>query len=117
MNIQSNTFERVLTSVKGLYVKTERVIDRINDNRLKRSLLWILTVSICFSVLLVLNILTPLISDDFAYLFIYGENVRVTSVGDIIQSQINHYYQWGGRSIAHFIAQVLYCYRLILQIY
>ncbi len=107
MNIQSNTFERVLTSVKGLYVKTDRVIDRISDNKLKRSLLWILTVSICFSVLLVLNILTPLISDDFAYLFIYGENVRVTSVGDIIQSQINHYYQWGGRSIAHFIAQVL----------
>lgn len=107
MNIQSNTFERVLTSVKGLYVKTERVIDRIGDNKLKRSLLWILTVFLCFSSILFLNILTPLISDDFAYLFIYGENARVASVGDIVRSQINHYYQWGGRSVAHFIAQVL----------
>ncbi|SBV95964.1 DUF6056 family protein [uncultured Dysgonomonas sp.] len=107
MNIQSNTFERVLTSVKGLYVKTEGVIDRIGDNKLKRSLLWILTVFLCFSSILFLNILTPLISDDFAYLFIYGENVRVASVGDIVRSQINHYYQWGGRSVAHFIAQVL----------
>jgi hypothetical protein len=107
MNIQSDIFERALALLKGMYIKVECVIDRISDSKLKKSFLWILTVLFCFSALLFLNILTPLISDDFAYLFIYGENMRVASVGDIVQSQINHYYQWGGRSIAHFIAQVL----------
>lgn len=107
MNIQSNTFERTLTSLKGMYMKTEHVIDRISDSKLKKSFLWTLTVLFCLSALLFLNILTPLISDDFAYLFIYGENIRVASIGDIVQSQINHYYQWGGRSVAHFIAQAL----------
>jgi hypothetical protein len=56
---------------------------------------------------LFLNILTPVISDDFAYLYIYGEEGRVSSISDVIQSQINHYYLWGGRSVVHFIAQVL----------
>lgn len=107
MNIQSNTFDRALASLKGIYNKTESLIDKISNGKLKRSLLWILTASLCFSALLLLNILTPLISDDFAYLFIYGESTRVASLGDIVQSQINHYYQWGGRSVAHFIAQVL----------
>ncbi|MBD8389723.1 DUF6056 family protein [Dysgonomonas sp. BGC7] len=76
-----------------------------NPNGLK--VLWAIMVVASFSSILFLNILTPLISDDFAYLFIYNENVRVESIGDIIQSQINHYYLWGGRSVVHFIAQVL----------
>lgn len=54
-----------------------------------------------------LNILTPLISDDFAYMFVYGEDRLVSSVSDVLESQENHYHMWGGRSVVHFIAQIL----------
>jgi len=48
---------------------------------------------------LMLNIYTPLIADDFSY------SIGVNSIGDIFISQFNHYFNWGGRSVAHFFAQ------------
>jgi len=93
--------------IKKVYYKTDSLADFITNTKTKRAFWWIVVVSLSFLAVLFLNILTPLISDDFAYLFIYGEEARVHSVSDIIQSQINHYYMWGGRSVVHFIAQGL----------
>lgn len=47
----------------------------------------------------------PLCSDDFAYCNIYRTSTRVENVGDIITSQITHWKTWGGRFIAHSLAQ------------
>lgn len=80
-------------------------IDKIGGRR--RPLLWGVTFLFFFLAILLLNILTPLISDDFAYMFVYGTDRLVSSVGDIYESQVNHYYQWGGRSVVHSIAQLL----------
>lgn len=108
MNIeQSDIFDRMLNSVRTVYYKIDSLTVISDTNKPKKILLWALAVLCCFSFLLLLNVLTPLISDDFAYLFIYGENTQIGSIGDIIHSQVNHYYLWGGRSIVHFIAQVL----------
>lgn len=104
---QTDIFERTSDTLKDCCSKLDSFIERSNDNKSRYLILWVVTVFICFSVLLFLNILTPLISDDFAYLFIYGESARVATIGDVVQSQVNHYYQWGGRSIVHFIAQIL----------
>ena len=54
-------------------------------------------------VFLWLNIITPLSGDDLIYQTIYGTGTRIRSFHDIIQSQINHYRMWGGRSVVHFI--------------
>lgn len=105
MNIQSDTFDKGICFIRKTYDKIDASLN--TDNRLKKSICWTITSLICFSILLLLNILTPIISDDFAYLYIYNEEGRIASIGDIIQSQINHYYLWGGRSVVHFIAQVL----------
>lgn len=35
------------------------------------------------------------------------EKKVVLLIKDIIHSQVNHYYMWGGRSVVHFIAQIL----------
>lgn len=50
-------------------------------------------------VFFILNLYTPLIADDFGY------SSGIHSVFDILIRQYNHYFNWGGRSVAHFLAQ------------
>lgn len=99
--------EQCIRLFKTTYNRFDLYSEKIQQSKGKRIALWIVAILVCFSILLFLNILTPLISDDFAYSFVYGENTLVASLQDIVKSQINHYYMWGGRSVVHFIAQVL----------
>ena len=46
-----------------------------------------------------LNHYTLLVADDFSYA------IGINSISDIVVSQYNHYFNWGGRSIAHFLVQ------------
>ena len=46
-----------------------------------------------------LNHYTLLVADDFNY------SMGINSISDIVASQYNHYFNWGGRSIAHFLVQ------------
>ena len=107
MYAQKNSFDDGVSLVRKIYNNTEKLLHSINNTKTKTRACWIVVIVICFTAIYSLNRLTPIISDDFAYLFIYGENGRITSIKDIIHSQINHYYMWGGRSVVHFIAQVL----------
>lgn len=100
-------FDRFIDTTEAIYNKVESFIEVVKSNKIWYLLSWVLVVGISFAIILYLNILTPLISDDITYMFVYGETARITSVSDIIQSQVNHYYQWGGRSIVHFVAQLL----------
>ncbi len=107
MYAQKNSFDDGVSLVRRIYNNTEKLLHSISNTKTKTRACWIVVIVICFTAIYPLNRLTPIISDDFAYLFIYGENGRITSIKDIIHSQINHYYMWGGRSVVHFIAQVL----------
>ncbi len=60
-----------------------------------------------FLTLLTLNTLTPLIGDDYVYSFIYQTDQKLLSFNDVINSQFNHYYKWGGRTVVHIIDQCL----------
>ncbi|WP_439647456.1 DUF3329 domain-containing protein [Brucepastera parasyntrophica] len=53
-----------------------------------------------------MNVLTPMIADDYLYSFVYNTDERVSSISDIFYSQYRHYMEWGGRSVAHFLAQL-----------
>ena len=44
-------------------------------------------------------------ADDYYYKFIYGADNRVTCLKDIVISQYNHYFMWGGRTVAHTLGQ------------
>lgn len=66
--------------------------------------------------LYVLNWLTPLeFGDDYLYSFIWqgramnqplSQNaIRISSFSDLLTSQYSHYLTWGGRSVAHTLAQ------------
>ena len=65
------------------------------------------------------NLLLPIIADDYSYAFIWDGDERgnlidgldpnrlqrVESFGDILYSQWQHYFTWGGRTIAHCFVQ------------
>ncbi len=71
-----------------------------------------LVIAFCAGTFLIMNLLTPVIGDDYAYAFIWdgaqngnfqnniGKLYRVESFGDIIASQWSHYLTWGGRSLS-----------------
>ncbi|MBQ6859727.1 MAG: hypothetical protein IJO02_09985, partial [Clostridia bacterium] len=56
--------------------------------------------------MLLLNLYTPLMMDDYDYSFSWSTGSRVAGVGDILASQAQHYLLWGGRSVVHFLAQL-----------
>lgn len=99
--------DRMLGFARALYYRTDNGMERLTSGVAGRKWSWIAVIILCFAPILILNILTPIISDDYTYLFIWGELARVQSLSDVVQSQINHYFAWGGRSVVHFIAQVL----------
>ena len=59
-----------------------------------------------FVLMLLLNIHTPLMMDDYDYSFSWSTGGRLSGVGDILASQAAHYRLWGGRSVTHFLAQL-----------
>ena len=52
------------------------------------------------------NFLTPLLADDYSYGLNLANN-KLTGIIDIYNYQIWHYFNWGGRTIAHTFAQTL----------
>lgn len=100
-------FEYITITARTMFDTIDSYSSTIRSNRKLYTILWISVIVVSFAVVLFLNISTPLISDDMTYLYIYGETGEITSISDIIQSQINHYFLWGGRSVVHFIAQLL----------
>lgn len=67
-------------------------------------LFWLLAGFI-FCVMLVFNILTPYIADDYTFSFSYATGERLTGLVDTFQSQIYHYQTWSGRFLIKFLAQ------------
>lgn len=63
----------------------------------------IILLGIFLSVLL-LNYFVPLINDDYSYSF--GLKGKLTGFIDIFKYQYHHYFHWGGRTIAHTLAQI-----------
>ncbi len=47
-------------------------------------------------------------SDDLIYCMKWKSDEPLSSINDIIDFQIHHYFEWGGRTVAHSIAQLLF---------
>ena len=61
---------------------------------------WILYGAI-FLLMLVCNVLSLYIMDDFKYQFSFMDDTRITSLSQIIPSMIGHAYDMNGRLVAH----------------
>ena len=64
----------------------------------------IILVSI-FIMMLVLNLLTPLLADDYSY-SLNLDKTKINSLMDVVNYQWWQYFNWGGRTLAHTIAQI-----------
>lgn len=72
-----------------------------------KKVLFGLVVLLSFLILYLFNRLQPLFGDDWSYSLVYGQGRRLESFSDIIIAQYHHYFEWGGRTIVHVIAQTL----------
>ncbi|WP_221412195.1 DUF6056 family protein [Dysgonomonas sp. 25] len=106
--MEHNKENKIVLLSKRIYNRLDALSLSLPENKAKYAVLWGGVVLFFFGLILLMNVLTPMIADDFCYLFIYGDfETKVTSLSDIVLSQKNHYYMWGGRSVVHFIAQAL----------
>lgn len=88
--------------------KLDSIYNKITGVKPQKGLI-ILFCAIFLVTVYILNYLYPLYSDDWMYAFVYGTEYaeRINGISDIFSSQYNHYYLWGGRSVVHFIDQLL----------
>ena len=80
---------------------------------------WQMIFAAYLAIFFLRNLLMPLVADDYSYMFIWdgagngnlldGIDPKhlqpVESIGDIFYSQCQHYFSWGGRTIAHILVQ------------
>lgn len=85
------------------------MINKILNIKISKKDQKIIYLSIIFFIMLVLNFLTPLIADDFSYSF-GADGQRIANIWDIVIRQIDHWLTWGGRNVAHFIANFFLMY-------
>lgn len=60
-----------------------------------------------FSYMLLINFYTPLMADDYRYAQNWEQTRHLESWSDIVDFQVVHYLEWGGRSVAHSFAQAM----------
>lgn len=85
----------------------DRVMRALDWDRSSKRRTWAITgvFAFFFVILLVLNILTPLISDDYRYLYSFADGTRIESLADVFHSQVAHYSNMNGRVITHALCQ------------
>ena len=66
----------------------------------------ILTV-VFITVVYMTNRVVPFMMDDLWYSTLLFEETPVSSLADVIRSQVWHYNNWGGRSMTHGILQLI----------
>ena len=76
----------------------------------KNRLLWIFTNVFVFGLVLVLTYITPLYADDLMNQKIFGTEIDIQNVGDVIESVKVYYITWGGRATAQFLIQFFLLY-------
>lgn len=81
------------------------MIERIKNIKVSKKQQTIIILVSIFLMMLVLNLLTPLLADDYSYALSLEDN-RLSSLMDILNYQWWHYFNWGGRTVAHTIAQL-----------
>ena len=72
----------------------------------KRDLGWIASLLGVSGYFLFLNLTIPLYADDYWYSLSFGTIDHLESLTDVFVSQWRHYFEWGGRSVAHTIGQL-----------
>lgn len=71
-----------------------------------RKRLWIAAAVLLWAVMLVFNLLTPMVCDDYRYAFSFATGERITGAGQIFPSLAAHGHVLNGRYAPHFFVQL-----------
>lgn len=77
------------------------------NERLKTKFAPIVVITVIFVYMLVINSYMPMMADDYRYAMNWGQTHHLSGIREIVEFQFHHYMEWGGRSIAHSIAQLM----------
>ncbi len=72
-----------------------------------QNLLFWTALALYFLFFLLLNALTPLVSDDYRYAFSFATDERITGFWQIFPSLYRHYFVMHGRTAVHFFTQLM----------
>lgn len=87
-------------------IKNEKQTFRISRNTIFWSVLFVVSLVCVWKT----QRAVPIMMDDEWYSTILSDETPLTSLKDIFQAQIWHYQNWGGRTVAHTIAQIIFLY-------
>ncbi|MCM1089340.1 MAG: DUF6056 family protein [Muribaculum sp.] len=79
-------------------------------NKTKTTIFWTILLGVTILCVWVTQREVPVMMDDEWYSTILSAEEPLTSLQDIVQAQIWHYNNWGGRTVAHTLAQVIFLY-------
>lgn len=74
---------------------------RIGKDREKQ--LFFLILFLSFIAVLIFNMVTPMLSDDYAYAM---EVAKASSPADLVRQEYHQYMTWNGRSVVHFLLRL-----------
>ena len=66
-----------------------------------------LAIIFLFVIITAITYMHPLYPDDYNYAFVFGTNVRIDSVKDILESVQTFYLEWGGRVVPLILGQLM----------
>jgi len=70
----------------------------------------LVAIILLFIIITTITYMHPLYPDDYNYAFIFGSNVRIDSLKDMIESSRIFYLDWGGRVLPFFLGQLMICW-------
>ena len=80
----------------------------MTQGRAKRQdVLFFAILAVFYVLMLLLNVITPLVSDDYRYCFSFATEERITNVWQIFPSLAAHYATQHGRIFVHFFAHLM----------
>ena len=87
-------------------METNNTLKKENRN-IKLYIISAFFVAILLIIQFIAHRMTPFMRDDLWYATNLATGEKIASFGDIIESQIWHYFNWGGRSINHALLQAV----------
>ncbi len=81
---------------------------RMEHNVYVRGAIFALLLAIIGGTMLLLNMHTPLLLDDYDFMISWATGEKLTGLADVVRSQMVHYNLWGGRLVQSFTQASLY---------
>jgi len=96
----------MIKMASAVAARVKKMLDNVEGHARVRMVLFFALLILIGGVMLLLNVHTPLMMDDYDYSFSWATGERIAGVADVIASQAAHYRLWGGRSVVHALAQL-----------